>query len=303
MLPPAAARAATAGPDDLCVMPYTSGRPATQGMHAHAPHVMNTTVGGMQWFGCQPEATLLGRRADVSRHRHARRHERPLFTGNTVVLLPRWDREIAAQCVQRYKVTSVDHHSDDGVRIFSPTPHRQVRSVVDQRMGGGGAAMPAAVAQRLENVGITYVEGYGLTETMAPTHINPPIGRSNSAWESRYSVPTPESSTRTTLENWGRTRSAKSSRTGRRYSWGTGRTPRRLRRPSSKSTASAFSAPAISAGYDEDGYFFMVDRLKRMINASGYKVWPTEVESLMYHHPAIQEACVIGARTHIAARR
>ncbi len=46
---------------------------------------------------------------------------------------------------------------------------------------------------------------------------------------------------------------------------------------------------------DEDGYFFMVDRLKRMINASGFKVWPTEVESLMYQHPAVLEACVIGA--------
>ncbi|MEJ7820296.1 MAG: long-chain fatty acid--CoA ligase, partial [Rubrobacteraceae bacterium] len=45
---------------------------------------------------------------------------------------------------------------------------------------------------------------------------------------------------------------------------------------------------------DEEGYYFMVDRLKRMINASGYKVWPAEVESLLYGHPAIQEACVIG---------
>ena len=47
---------------------------------------------------------------------------------------------------------------------------------------------------------------------------------------------------------------------------------------------------------DEDGYFFMVDRLKRMINASGFKVWPAEVEAMMYAHPAIQEACVIAAR-------
>ena len=39
----------------------------------------------------------------------------------------------------------------------------------------------------------------------------------------------------------------------------------------------------------------MVDRLKRMINASGFKVWPSEVESLMYQHPAVLEACVIGA--------
>jgi fatty-acyl-CoA synthase len=50
-------------------------------------------------------------------------------------------------------------------------------------------------------------------------------------------------------------------------------------------------------GYvDEDGYFFLVDRLKRMINASGYKVWPAEIEAQMYQHPAIQEACVIAAK-------
>src|SRR5919205_1445277 len=45
---------------------------------------------------------------------------------------------------------------------------------------------------------------------------------------------------------------------------------------------------------DEEGYFFMVDRLKRMINVSGYNVWPAEVESALYEHPAIQEAAVIG---------
>ena len=49
------------------------------------------------------------------------------------------------------------------------------------------------------------------------------------------------------------------------------------------------------AQVDEDGYFFMVDRLKRMINASGFKVWPAEVETMMYAHPAIQEVCVIAA--------
>jgi fatty-acyl-CoA synthase len=47
---------------------------------------------------------------------------------------------------------------------------------------------------------------------------------------------------------------------------------------------------------DEDGYFFITDRLKRMINASGFKVWPSEVEMLMFRHPAIAEACVIAAR-------
>jgi fatty-acyl-CoA synthase len=46
--------------------------------------------------------------------------------------------------------------------------------------------------------------------------------------------------------------------------------------------------------YDEDGYFFITDRLKRMINASGFKVWPAEVEAMLYAHPGIREACVIG---------
>ena len=48
-------------------------------------------------------------------------------------------------------------------------------------------------------------------------------------------------------------------------------------------------------GYmDEDGYFFMCDRLKRMINVSGYKVWPAELENMMYSHPSVHEACIVG---------
>jgi len=45
---------------------------------------------------------------------------------------------------------------------------------------------------------------------------------------------------------------------------------------------------------DADGYFFMTDRLKRMISVSGYKVWPAEVEAKLHSHPGVHEACVIG---------
>jgi len=54
---------------------------------------------------------------------------------------------------------------------------------------------------------------------------------------------------------------------------------------------------------DEDGYVFMRDRLKRMINASGFKVWPAEVENLLYGHPAIHEACVIATPDPRAGER
>ncbi len=46
---------------------------------------------------------------------------------------------------------------------------------------------------------------------------------------------------------------------------------------------------------DGQGYLYILDRLTCLINASGYKVWPTAVEVALCHHPAIAEACVIGA--------
>jgi len=49
------------------------------------------------------------------------------------------------------------------------------------------------------------------------------------------------------------------------------------------------------ARMDEDGYFFIVDRIKDMINVSGFKVWPREVEEVLYRHPQVQQAAVFGA--------
>ena len=49
-------------------------------------------------------------------------------------------------------------------------------------------------------------------------------------------------------------------------------------------------------GYmNEDGWLFIIDRVKDMINSSGYKVWPREVEDVLYRHPAVMEAAVVGA--------
>ncbi len=71
-----------------------------------------------------------------------------------------------------------------------------------------------------------------------------------------------------------------------------------------EATAEAFvdidSVPFFRSGdigyRDADGYFFMVDRVKRMVNAAGFKVWPAEIEMLMLHHPEIAECCVVGAK-------
>ena len=156
-------------------MPYTSGTTGEPKgcMHTHRT-IMHTTVASMHWFALQPELTSLALAPFFHVTGMQGSMNGPIYNGNTVVLLPRWDRDVAAECVQRYRIsgwTAVPTLIQDF--YLNPNIERYDLSSIRQ-LHGGGAAMPAAVAQRLQDRGVTYYEGYGLTETMAATHINPP---------------------------------------------------------------------------------------------------------------------------------
>jgi fatty-acyl-CoA synthase len=285
----------TAGPNDLAVMPYTSGTTgeAKGCMHTHRS-TMHTLVANMHWFAMQPEMTLLA----VAPFFHVTGMQGgmngPIYNGNTVVLLPRWDRAVAAECVQRYKVvswTAVPTMIQDF--FMNPAIERYDLSSI-RRLSGGGAAMPAAVAQRLENRGITYYEGYGLTETMAATHLNPPgrakqqcLGIPIYGVDSRVVDPV-------TLTELPAGETGEIVTHGPQVFLGYWNKPEQSAQAFLQLDGKRFLRTGDLGRVDEDGYFFLVDRLKRMINASGFKVWPSEVESLMYQHPAVLEACVIG---------
>jgi fatty-acyl-CoA synthase len=163
-----------------------------------------------------------------------------------------------------------------------------------RKLSGGGAAMPAAVAQRLEDRGITYYEGYGMTETMAATHLNPP-GRAK-----RQCLGIPIYGVDSRIVDPFTLTELPAGETGEIVTHGPQVFSGYWNKPDASEQAfleiegKRFLRTGDLGRVDEDGYFFMVDRLKRMINASGFKVWPSEVESLMYQHPAVLEACVIG---------
>lgn len=287
----------TAGPDDLCVMPYTSGTTgeAKGCMHTHRS-TMHTLVASMRWFAVQPELSLLA----VAPFFHVTGMQGgmngPLYNGNTLVLLPRWDRTVAAQCVQRYRIaswTAVPTMIQDF--FMNPNIERYDLSSI-RRLSGGGAAMPATVARRLKSRGITFYEGYGLTETMAATHINPP-GR---AKEQCLGIPIYGVDSRVidplTLNELPVGEVGEIVTHGPQVFLGYWNRPEQSAQAFLEIEGKRFLRTGDLGRIDEDGYFFMVDRLKRMINASGFKVWPSEVESLMYAHPAVLEACVIGTR-------
>lgn len=157
--------------------------------------------------------------------------------------------------------------------------------------------MPEAVATRLQQLcKLDYLEGYGMSETMAPTHINPPERPMKQClgipiFDVDARVVDPATFAELPAGDVGEI-IVHGPQVMQGY-WG-----------QPEATAAAFVTldgkrflrTGDLARTDEHGYFYMVDRLKRMINASGFKVWPAEVEALMYAHPAIQEVCVIAAR-------
>jgi fatty-acyl-CoA synthase len=220
-----------------------------------------------------------------------------VYSGSTVVILPRWDRELAGRTISRYQVTHWTCIPTMIIDLFASPCYKSFDLSSLRYLSGGGAAMPLAVAERLQQeFGMTFAEGYGLTETAAPSHINPPeraklqcLGIPIFGVDSRIidpdthrELPTGEVGEIVThgpmvfKGYWGHpqaTEAAFITLGGKRF-FRTGDLGRR----------------------DDEGYFFITDRLKRMINASGFKVWPSEVELLLFKCPWVQEACVIGAR-------
>ena len=286
------------GPDALALLAYTSG---TTGhpkgcMHTHRT-LMHNAVGGSLWGSAGAEAVSLGVLPMFHITGLLYGVLGPAYVGSTVVVMPRWDRELAAALIARHHVTHwtciptmiVDLLASPNLARFELGSLRQ--------LGGGGAAMPQVVAERLrDSFGLVFAEGYGLTETAAPSHINPPdapklqcLGIPIFGVDSRVVDPQ-------TLHELPPGEVGEIITRGPMLFQGYWGQPEATRAAFVDFEGRRFLRTGDLGRMDEDGYFFLTDRLKRMINASGYKVWPAEVELLLYRHPAVLEACVIAAR-------
>lgn len=288
----------THGPQSMCVMPYTSGTTGKPKgcVHTHQT-VTSTAIGGMHWFTRTQDATILAVLPFFHVTGMAGGMNGPMYVGATIVILPRWDREAAAECMQRYQVTSwqaistmvVDFLANPRIGEYDLSHLAGIR--------GGGAAMPEAVCKKLKELtGVDYVEGYGMSETMAATHINPPQRPKPQC----LGIPVFDVDARVVDPSTGA--EVAQGEVGEivvhapQVMQGYWRQPEATAEAFMQLDGKSFLRTGDLGRVDADGYFFMTDRLKRMINASGFKVWPAEVESMMYHHPAVQEACVIAAR-------
>jgi fatty-acyl-CoA synthase len=286
----------TAQPDDMALLPYTSG---TTGLpkgciHTHRT-LMPNTVGGTLWGHASAEAVSLG--VVPMFHITGMLYSvlGSVYLGSTVVLMPRWDRELAGRLISRHGVTHWTCIPTMIIDLFGSPNYKSFDLSSLRYLSGGGAAMPHAVAERLQQeFGLTFAEGYGLTETAAPSHANPPeraklqcLGIPIFGVDCRIVDPV-------TLKELPANETGEIVTHGPMVFKGYWGHEEATRQAFITIDGKAFFRTGDLGRRDDEGYFFITDRLKRMINASGFKVWPSEVELLLFKCPLVQEACVIG---------
>ena len=163
----------------------------------------------------------------------------------------------------------------------------------------GGAPIPPSTVERFQERFGHYIHNiYGMTETASAVIGVPPEARApvdDGSGTLSIGVPLPGLDARA-VDTDGREVAA--GQEGELQMRGPQVMPEYLRKP--EETAHVLSADGwLSSGdvaiIDEDGWIYLVDRLKDQINASGFKVWPREVEDALYEHPDVYEAAVVGA--------
>ena len=293
-----AAPACEVSGSDMALLPYTSG---TTGLpkgcvHLHSS-LMHNAVAGSLWGTATPESVVLCVVPMFHITGMVSVMHTAIYTGGTLVIMPRWDRDLAGRLISRYKVSNWTNIPTMVIDLLASPRFAEYDLSSLVYMGGGGAAMPQAVAQRLlDNYGLRYVEGYGLTETAAPSHSNPVddpkqqcLGIPFMSTDARVIDPD-------TLQEMPVGEQGEIIMHGPEVFQGYWKRPDATAQAFIEFEGKKFFRSGDLGRMDEDGYFFLTDRLKRMINASGFKVWPAEVEALMFRHPAIQEACIISTQ-------
>lgn len=284
------------GGEDLAVVAYTSG---TTGR----PKGAMLTHRNFAYASAQRELWLDERSLDseiivlpISHLAGMNMMNQSILVGRTIYLLSRWNPRAAVELIERHHIAAWGAVAPMLSDVFT-RPEFAGRNLSSlRRLYGGATAMPESLIQGIEErLGISFIESYGLTEACGATHINPPhaarrqcAGLPHINCDAR--VIDPETGAELGPGMPGEIVSH--GPTVFRGYWGN---PAATAEAFVEIDGKAFLRSGDIGHYDEDGYFYVSDRLKRMINASGLKVWPAEVESSLYAHPGVQEACVVSA--------
>lgn len=287
------------GPDDVAILTYTSGTtgPPKGAMNTHGNVVFSSTV-LREWMqlgdqdviaGLAPLFHITGLIAHVTLS---------MLCGSPLALFYRFDATEALRLIEQRRATFTVAAITAYIALLdSPEIGQHDLSSLQKAYSGGAPVSPATVDRFQEATGILIHNIYGLTETTSPSHATPlgaqgPVDPDSGA----LAVGVPICNTLCRIADAETGAALPFGEVGEILTRGPQVVPGYWQKPEE-------SAHAIRDGWlytgdvgkmDAQGWVYIVDRTKDMIIASGYKVWPREVEDVLYQHPLVREACVVG---------
>ncbi len=287
-------------PDDVAYLVYTSGTTGKPkgAVELHSNIAFNAEV-YRTWiqigdddsvFGVAPLFHITGIVGHVAL---------AALAGVPLVLFHRFDPGEALRLIEKWRPTM----TIGAITVFisllnAPESGSRDLSSLEKCYSGGAPIAPSIPEQFEKRFGVYIHNAYGLTESNSPTHFVPwgthaPVDEASGALA--VGVPVPNCEARLVkIED--PSEEVPVGEPGEFAAKGPMIFAEYWNKP--EETEKAFQDGYFLTGdvaiMDEEGWFYIVDRKKDMINAGGYKVWPREVEDVLYTHPAVKEAAVVG---------
>lgn len=285
-------------PDDVAFLTYTSGTtgPPKGAMNTHHNVVFNSRT-FREWLFLSPEDSVLGVAPLFHITGLVAHITVALLVPMPLILFYRFDPDVACEMIDHHRPT----YTVGSITVFialmncNSADQRDLSSLTKVYSGGAPVA-PATVDEFEKKFGAYIHNIYGLTEVTSPSHAVPmnrraPVDQSSGA----ISVGIPIFNTMVRIAD-DEGKDVPVGEVGEVVIKGPGVVPGYWEKP--EESAKAIRDGEMFTGdvgfMDSEGWFYIVDRKKDLINAAGYKVWPREVEDVLYAHPAVREAAVVG---------
>lgn len=284
--------------EDIAVLQYTGGTTGlSKGAMLTHHNLLSNTLMLMDWTNAGRGERVLAVTPFFHIYGLTVGMNSAINVGEEMVLLPSFHAKEVLETIHNNKISVFPGVATMYIAILnSPDlPKFSIRTI--KTCVSGAAPLPVEVQKKFNEItGGNLVEGYGLTEASPVTHCNP-LGEKAVVKSGSIGVPLPDTEAKivdieTGLNDLPLGMEGELAVRGPQVMKGYWNRP--------EETAAVFRDGWLLTGdiakMDADGYFYIVDRKKDLIDASGFKVWPREVEEVLFTHPEVKEAAVVGVK-------
>jgi len=279
--------------EDLALLQYTAG---TTGMPKGAmithSNIMTNVYGGSKWVGTTDKDISVGVLPFFHATGMVHSMCNPILVGATSVVLARFDLAAFLEAISKYRCTLWVGITTIAVAIAMFADPKKYDMTSLRCSFAGGAPLGQEVIKKYKEItGSDMIEGYGLSESISQLTINPvDKPKYGSVGIPVFDVDAKVVDSETGTKELGFDQEGELIFKGPQIMKGYWKNPEKTK----ETLRDGWLYTGDIGKMDKDGYIWIVGRKKEMINVSGYKVWPFEVEDFLYKHEAVQEVGVVG---------